>query len=70
LTNDKEKDNMFLAALTEKLENEKRKSEGTSPSSESGSSKRSDKIMEEAEKDLPPLRLKPSLNFGRPMGTL
>jgi hypothetical protein len=75
LTNHAEKDDAFLAQLVEKLE-EARKSEGVSPSEESVSSRRSDeevveKVIQEAEEeDIPPLRLKPSLNFGRPIGRM
>lgn len=72
LVNERSKDDAFLAQLVEKLE-EAKKSEGVSPSSESVSSRRSDEaigIIQEEEKDLPPLRLKPSINFGRPMGSM
>lgn len=76
LTNDALQDDPFLAQLVEKLE-EARKSEGVSPSSESASSFRSDeedktakRLVDEEEKDLPPLRLKSSINFGRPMGSM
>jgi len=76
LTNDALQDDPFLAALVEKLE-EARKSEGVSPSSDSVASLHSDeedrvakKLVDEEEKDLPPLRLKPSINFGRPMGSM
>lgn len=72
LTNDKDKDQLFLTELTEKLELEKRKSENASPSSESGSSKASAEVVEElkGDVDVPRLRFKPSLNFGRPMGSM
>jgi hypothetical protein len=63
LTNDSTVDDPFLAALVEKLQ-EAKKSEGTSPNSESGASSREDK------EDGPPLRLKPSFNFGRPLGSM
>lgn len=65
LTNDSTADDPFLAALVEKLE-EAKKSEGVSPSSEAGSatSERADK------EEGPRLRLKPSFNFGRPLGSM
>jgi len=70
LTNDKAVDDPFLAELVEKLK-EAKKSEGTSPSSESEISLKSDEVKEEGEKDDgPPLRLKPSFNFGRPLGSM
>jgi hypothetical protein len=65
LTNEALQDDPFLAALVEKLE-EARKSGGVSPSSQSVASLHSN----EEEKDLPSLRLKPSINFGRPMGSM
>jgi hypothetical protein len=81
LTNEATKDDAFLAQLTEKLE-EARKSSDPSPSSESSSSQ--DRSLsprkrqpveesggEEDDKDEgPPLRLRPSFNFGRPMGSM
>ncbi|KAF4627196.1 hypothetical protein G7Y89_g10960 [Cudoniella acicularis] len=78
LTNEAATDDVFLAQLHEKLE-EARKSEGASPSSESTSSISSTerrnrprhKLEEDDEKDDGPLlRLKPSFNFGRPMGSM
>lgn len=76
LTNERGTDDIFFAKLVEKLA-EVEKSEGVSPSSESTSSLRSDmeekereSAHQEEEKDLPLLKLKPSLNFGRPMGSL
>jgi hypothetical protein len=70
LTNDSTVDDPFLAALVEKLE-EAKKSEGNSPSTESEVSLRSEEVIEEGEKDDgPPLRLKPSFNFGRPLGSM
>lgn len=77
LTNERGTDDIFFAKLVEKLV-EVEKSEGVSPSSESVSSLRSDREererekahKEDEEKDLPALKLKPSLNFGRPMGSL
>jgi hypothetical protein len=73
LTNESAKDDVFLAQLVEKLE-EARKSEGVSPSIESTSSKGSEGRAsnprdDEDEKDEgPPLKLKSSFNFGRPLG--
>lgn len=74
LTNDMGKDDLFLAQLVEKLD-EVKKSEGTSPSTESAASRLSDEEVIEkdnadADDDAPPLRLKPSLNFGRPIGRI
>ena len=75
LTNESAKDDVFLAQLVEKLE-EARKSEGVSPSTESTSSKRSEDRGsnprdDEDEKDEgPPLKLKSSFNFGRPLGRM
>jgi hypothetical protein len=75
LTNESAKDDVFLAQLVEKLE-EARKSEGVSPSTESTSSKGSEDRGsnprdDEDEKDEgPPLKLKPSFNFGRPLGSM
>ncbi len=84
LTNEASKDDAFLAQLVEKLE-EARKSTDASPSSESSSSHENQRRSlgplkrepadegdgEEDDKDeLPPLRLKPSFNFGRPMGRM
>jgi hypothetical protein len=81
LINEATKDDAFLAQLTEKLE-EARKSSDPSPSTESSSSQ--DRSLsprkrlpveesdgEEDDKDEgPPLRLRPSFNFGRPMGSM
>ena len=83
LTNETSQDDAFLAQLVEKLE-EAKKSEGASPSSESSSSvsgeekmsgprERRDKYGDDDEKDAdegPVLRLKSSINFGRPMGRM
>lgn len=75
LTNESTKDDVFLAQLVEKLE-EARKSECVSPSPESISSKESEDRGsnpqdDEDEKDEgPPLKLKPSFNFGRPLGSM
>lgn len=81
LTNESSKDDAFLQALVEKLE-EARKSQPVSPSNESGSSVQSEgkapsqrnSIVEDGDEDEkeegPPLRLKPSFNFGRPMGRM
>ena len=83
LTNEASKDDAFLAQLVEKLQ-EAQKSEGASPSSESsGSVDRRERVSsprerdrlsgDEDEKDVdegPVLRLKPSINFGRPMGSM
>lgn len=76
LTNDKTKDEVFVANLVERLA-EVAKSEGISPS-ESMSSRSDDGGVErktsredkdgEAD-DVPPLRLKASTNFGRPLGS-
>jgi hypothetical protein len=78
LTNHAAADNSFLQQLHSKLEEAKR-SEGNSPISESGSSitsetrsTRPSRSMRDDQDDKgddgPVLRLKPSLNFGRPMG--
>lgn len=80
LTNESAANDIFLQQLHEKLE-EARKSEGASPSSESSSSissmgrlalRRGVDIEEENDEkdDGPPLRLKPSFNFGKPMGRM
>jgi hypothetical protein len=82
LTNESSKDDAFLHALVEKLE-EARKSQPASPTNESGSSVQNEEkapsqrnsISEEGDDDEkddegPPLRLKPSFNFGRPMGRM
>jgi hypothetical protein len=74
LTNDLSLDSSFLAQLTEKL-NEAKKSEGVSPSSESTSSLRSNdskrgRVPAQEDVEGPLLRLKPSINFGRPMGSM
>jgi hypothetical protein len=74
LTNESAKDEAFIAQLVEKL-GEVKKSEEFSPSSESAdSSSSADEIIEEAKADVdddgPALRLKPSLNFGRPIGQM
>lgn len=87
LTNDKSKDDPFLAALQEKLE-EAKKSEGVSPSeslssqSDDGRPRERERVRARAQdagegdggdkeaEDMPLLRLKPSLNFGRPLGSM
>ena len=74
LTNESAKDDAFIAQLVEKL-GEVKKSEEFSPSSESiDSSSSAEEIIEEAKADVdddgPALRLKPSLNFGRPIGQM
>jgi hypothetical protein len=80
LTNEKHKDDVFLAQLTEKLAEEAKKSESVSPSSMASDSsvgranrRRLDEEGEGKENqadDVPPLRLKPSSNFGRPFGSM
>ncbi|KAH7310927.1 hypothetical protein BKA65DRAFT_413681 [Rhexocercosporidium sp. MPI-PUGE-AT-0058] len=74
LTNEKSSDDPFLAELVEKLEVEARKSADASPTSETGRSSSPRKRMEQAddeEKDEGPrLRLRPSTNFGRPLGSM
>ncbi|MCZ6910652.1 MAG: hypothetical protein O7C56_06945, partial [Rickettsia endosymbiont of Ixodes persulcatus] len=83
LTNEKHKDDLFLAQLTEKLADEARKSEGVSPSSvvsdfcvgranrgrEMGPREGEEVVKDNQVDDGPPLRLKPSSNFGRPLGS-
>lgn len=81
LTNERHKDDAFLAQLVEKLE-EAKKSEGVSPSesmsswsSEGGNRHNRARAQEgnegkEKEDDMPPLRLRPSSNFGRPLGSM
>ena len=81
LTNEAIRDDAFLAQLVEKLE-EARKSADASPSTDSSSSqnrslsprKRQPVERQDGEEDDkdegPPLRLKPSFNFGRPMGSM
>jgi hypothetical protein len=81
LTNERDKDDIFLDQLMEKL-NEAKKSEGVSPSdsisSRSDDGKRRTRVrlpMTDGENetetdDLPPLRLKASTNFGRPLGSM
>jgi hypothetical protein len=80
LTNEAAKDDIFLAQLVEKLE-EARKSADVSPSTESSSSQNrslsprkklpvEDRDGEDDKDDGPPLRLRPSFNFGRPMGSM
>lgn len=76
ITNDKEHDDLFLAKLVEKLAEEAKKSEGVSPSESNASYSSDMEEMQRAraqldeEKDLPALKLKPSINFGRPMGSM
>jgi hypothetical protein len=73
LTNEPTKDDAFIAQLVEKLD-EVKKSEEFSPSSESIDSMSSaDEIVDDGKADaddMPVLRLKPSLNFGRPIGQI
>ena len=80
LTNEPISDNPFLAALTEKLV-EVQKSQPTSPSesdaanSTSSSSTASlpngkDEEEEEEEEEVPRMKIRPSMNFGRPMGSM
>ena len=74
IINEPAKDDAFIAQLVEKLD-EVKKSEEYSPSSESIDSRSSaDDIIEEekadGEDDMLVLRLKPSLNFGRPIGQM
>ncbi|RDL41493.1 uncharacterized protein BP5553_01472 [Venustampulla echinocandica] len=80
LTNDSIMDDSFLAQLIPKLE-EARKTSSASPSTESASgssvsaentSRRSSRLSDDEDDlkdDGPVLRLKPSFNFGRPMGS-
>lgn len=77
LTNDEAKNDAFLSKLVEKLE-EARKSADVSPSNDSEdsrddiislSSRRTEDDDEEKD-DGPVLRLKPSFNFGRPLGSM
>jgi hypothetical protein len=74
LTNEPAKDDAFIAQLVEKL-GEVKKSEEFSPVSESLSRVSSaEEILEDSKADVeddgPALRLKPSLNFGRPIGQI
>jgi hypothetical protein len=81
LTNEKHKDDVFLAQLVEKLE-EAKNSEGVSPSesmssrSDEGGPQSNRARMRDGEgkdkeaDDGPPLRLKASSNFGRPLGRM
>jgi hypothetical protein len=80
LTNEKHRDDPFLAQLTERLAEEAKKSEGVSPSSIAsedsvGRANRARASENEEGKDkeaddVPPLRLRPSSNFGRPLGSM
>ena len=82
LMNDKTKDDPFLAQLHEKvakIAEERNKSEGVSPSSVASNDnveRRRERLLEDEEgkekdaDDGPPLRLKPSSNFGRPLGSM
>lgn len=65
LTNNPEKDDFFLNELVEKLEDVKRQSEANTPTSESG---RRSPAKEDDLDDVKGLKLKPSMNFGAPMG--
>jgi len=68
LVGDAAVDNPFLAALTEKLEEVKRSSE---PGSPRGSETSVDDDEDEDEGlEMPKLKIKPSMNFGRPMGRI
>jgi hypothetical protein len=74
LTNETSKDDAFIAQLVEKL-GEVKKKEEFSPNSESTDrlSNCGESIEEgqvDADDDMPPLKLKPSLNFGRPIGRM
>jgi hypothetical protein len=77
LTNDALKNDAFLEKLVEKLE-EARKSADVSPSNasedsrdDSGPSRKPTADQDDDEKDdVPVLRLKPSINFGRPLGSI
>ncbi|TAQ84075.1 hypothetical protein B7494_g7609 [Chlorociboria aeruginascens] len=69
-----ETDDIFLARLVAKLEEAKR-SAGVSPVDEKDeeavlSPLEKEEELEAKMEDLPPLRLKPSFNFGRPMGSM
>lgn len=77
LTNDSINDDDFLITLTQKLSVEARKSESTSPVAESGPSNSgpSSGVVEQPiepddKDDGPVLRLKPSINFGKPLGRM
>ncbi|KAL2062170.1 hypothetical protein VTL71DRAFT_6436 [Oculimacula yallundae] len=74
LTNEKNKDDQFIAVLTKKLEVEARKSADASPISENGRSlsprQRRQAVDEEEKDEGPRLKLKPSTNFGRPLGSM
>lgn len=77
LTNDALKNDAFLEKLVEKLE-EARKSADASPSNasedsrdDSGPARKSTADQDDDEKDdIPVLKLKPSINFGRPLGSI
>jgi hypothetical protein len=74
ITNEPAEDDAFILQLVEKLD-EVKKSEGFSPTSESvDSTSSADEIIEDAkadvDDDMPTLKLKPSLNFGRPIGQM
>ena len=83
LTNEKHKDDVFLAQLHERLEEAKR-SEGVSPSESMSSRSEEGGVGKKAREkagdednneykegdDMPPLRLKASTNFGRPLGRM
>lgn len=67
LPNNAVADDPFLTQLVEKL-SEAKKSEGTSPASEVGS--QTSREGDEEEDDGPVLKLKPSRNFGKPLGSM
>ena len=72
LTNEPLIDNPFLAALTEKLV-EVQKSQPTSPNESDTTttlSNSNDEDEDEEVDEVPRLKIKPSLNFGRPMGSM
>ncbi|TVY15776.1 hypothetical protein LARI1_G006365 [Lachnellula arida] len=77
LTNDSINNDDFLITLTKKLSAEAKKSKGTSPVDESGPSNSGpssggvEQLFEPDDKDDGPvLRLKPSINFGKPLGRM
>ncbi|KAH9214071.1 hypothetical protein DL95DRAFT_390020 [Leptodontidium sp. 2 PMI_412] len=74
LTNEQVTDDPFLAELVEKLEVEARKSADASPTSETGRSlssrKRREQVDDDEKDEAPRLKLKPSTNFGRPLGSM
>lgn len=70
LVGDAAVDNPFLAALTEKLEEVKRSSEPASPRGSETSLDEDDEDDEDEVLEMPKLKIKSSLNFGRPMGRI